>query len=288
VNKIILIILASFAVSVAADTRTGNIETFSFESELLENTRTIWVYLPPGYEENTEQRYPVFYLQDGQNLMDGDTAFKRGHEWQVDETAQRLITEQKIEPLIIVGINHMNENRADEYNVKVEKSQGAGPFYNAGGGGEMYGFMVTEELLPFINENYRTKTEPQHTAVGGASFGCNISLYLAMEYPDKFGQTMGMSCATWFGHLWLKQEVRRLYKKKPIRVWLDVGDSEYDDEGWNQAEVFRHTELYEAFLSKGWKKNEDIFFLVDKGGVHFEDDWGKRFPLVLEWFFPKQ
>jgi predicted alpha/beta superfamily hydrolase len=271
-----------------ASSRTGNIETFEFTSEIMENTRNIWVYLPPDYDENESHRYPVFYLQDGQNLMDGNTASKEGHEWGVDESAEQLILSGDIEPLILVGIDHMGDKRGDEYNVVVEKSRGAGPFFNQGGEGELYGYMITDELLPLINSRYRTKTQPHHTAVGGASFGCNISIYLALEYPEHFGNVMAMSCATWFGQLWLKDTVRALPKKKPVRVWLDVGDAEFDNENWNEAEVVRHSELYDSFISKGWAKNDDIFFLVDKDAKHFEDDWGKRFPQVLKWFFPAQ
>jgi predicted alpha/beta superfamily hydrolase len=207
--------------------------------------------------------------------------------WRVDETANLLIGEGKIEPIILVGIDHMNDARADEYNVVVETSQGAGPFIGRGGQGELYGYMVTDELIPLINERYRTQRQPEHTAVGGASFGCNISVYLALEYPETFGNVMAMSCSTWFGSKWLLKTIRGLHKAKPVRVWLDVGDREYNDEGWNQAEVFRHSELYEAFIARGWKKNEDLFFQIDKDGRHVEDDWARRFPLVLQWLFGK-
>ena len=57
----------------------------------------------------------MLYLHDGQNLFDGATSFIPGQEWQVDETAQRLIAAGKIEPLIIVGINNAGKDRINEY-----------------------------------------------------------------------------------------------------------------------------------------------------------------------------
>src|SRR5438477_10739802 len=74
-----------------------------FPSRYLSTPRDLIVYLPPGYEEHAERRYPVLYLQDGQNLFDAATAFA-GQEWRADESADRLTEEGIIEPLIIVGI----------------------------------------------------------------------------------------------------------------------------------------------------------------------------------------
>jgi len=71
-----------------------------FHSKILNNDRDVLVYLPPAYEAKHE-RYPVLYLQDGQNLFDGATSFIPGQEWRVDETAQSLISAQKIEPRLM-------------------------------------------------------------------------------------------------------------------------------------------------------------------------------------------
>src|SRR5438477_11524199 len=85
-------------------TLTGNIHRHrQFPSLTLGNRRDILVYLPPGYRHFLRRRYPVLYLQDGQNLFDAATAFA-GVDWRVDETAQRFIRRRLIEPLIIVAI----------------------------------------------------------------------------------------------------------------------------------------------------------------------------------------
>src|SRR5215213_4488224 len=92
-------------------TLTGNIQSHpGFASRVLGNERDVLVYLPPGYRRTRSRRYPVLYLQDGQNVFDAATAFG-GNEWQVDETAQRLVTQKLIEPLIIVAVANTGEHR---------------------------------------------------------------------------------------------------------------------------------------------------------------------------------
>src|SRR5215470_5489749 len=94
----------------------GELRLYEFQSRVFRNRRMLRVWTPPGYddEQNSSRRYPVFYLNDGQNLFDPSTAFI-GVDWQVDEAAARLIAEQKIAPLIIVGIDNAQKDRAREY-----------------------------------------------------------------------------------------------------------------------------------------------------------------------------
>src|SRR4051794_26855412 len=96
-------------------TLTGNIQEHrGFRSKILGNRRNVWVYLPRGYRRWSLKRYPVLYLHDGQNVFDAATAFN-GTEWGVDETAQRLIRSNLIEPLIIVAVANTGEERVHEY-----------------------------------------------------------------------------------------------------------------------------------------------------------------------------
>src|SRR5437588_2878735 len=96
-------------------TLTGNIKRHrAFPSKVLGNRRQVLVYLPPGYSRFSRRRYPVLYLHDGQNVFDAATSFG-GVEWGVDETAQRLIRQNLIEPLIIVAVANTGEERIHEY-----------------------------------------------------------------------------------------------------------------------------------------------------------------------------
>lgn len=91
-------------------TIVGQVEVLKdFNSSPLE-MRNLYIYLPPGYNESRE-RYPVLYMQDGQNLFNASVV---GQEWKMDEAAQSLIEKNQIEPIIIVGIGN-TKNRIDEY-----------------------------------------------------------------------------------------------------------------------------------------------------------------------------
>src|SRR3982751_3393491 len=99
----------------ADHTLTGNIHRHShFESRILRSRRDILVYLPRGYRRQRKTRYPVLYMHDGQNVFDAATSFA-GVEWGVDETAQRLIRKNLIEPLIVVAVDNVGDNRIHEY-----------------------------------------------------------------------------------------------------------------------------------------------------------------------------
>src|SRR5438477_979043 len=133
----------------------------NFISKYVRYRRDLVVYLPPDYEESG-RRYPVLYLHDGQNLFDPETAYVRGMDWKVDETADALIRAGKIEPLIIVGVFNTGEHRIEEYTPTRDRKLG-------GGHAELYGRMLVEELKPFIEARYRTLRDAHHTGLGGSS-----------------------------------------------------------------------------------------------------------------------
>src|ERR1700757_2184703 len=143
----------------------GDLRLHEFSSRVFHNKRLLRVWLPPGYDlpENSGQHYPVFYLNDGQNLFERATSFA-GIEWQVDETADRLIRDGVIPPMIFVGIDNTGPERLKEYlpyrsvNPLVLRPQG-----------NKYPAFLLEEVLPFIQQNYRVAKGAENTALGGSS-----------------------------------------------------------------------------------------------------------------------
>src|SRR6187397_1813234 len=91
----------------------------------LPDHRQLTIYLPPGYENDNQRRYPVLYLKDGQNLFDPARAFG-GEPWRVHETATALIEAGAIEPLIIAGIDNSGSNRINEYTHTPDRKRGGG------------------------------------------------------------------------------------------------------------------------------------------------------------------
>ena len=150
------------------------------KSPQLDNERTVLLYLPASYDES-DRRYPVVYLQDGQNLFDPNTAFG-GQTWRVGETMTRLAGEG-IEA-IVVAPYHMEKHRIQEYN----------PFPHwRHGRGQAYLNFLTETLKPLIDHDFRTLDDAAHTVVGGSSMGGLISLYAACVRPSVFGRALVMS-----------------------------------------------------------------------------------------------
>ena len=256
-------------------TLTGTIRFHrSFPSRFLARERDVIVYLPPDYDERSETRYPVLYMQDGQNLFDAATAYIQGHDWKIDETAETLIRAGVIAPLIIVGIYNSGESRIDEYTPNKELRS------PRGGKGRLYGRFMTEELKPFIDTVYRTKTGRLDTGIGGSSLGGLVSLFTGLNYSDIFGKLAILSPSAWWGRQSIITRVSGLSRKPAVKIWLDIGTHE----GHGSLEAVRS--LRSALVSRGWAEGADLHYVEIDGGQHTEDAWAERFGDVLRWLYP--
>ncbi len=255
-------------------TLTGDVRTHdNFHSRYLDHDRTVIVYLPPGYDDGSADRYPVLYLHDGQNIFDRATAF--GEEWHVDENAQQLIIDGEIQPLIIVGIYNTGEFRIDEYTPTCEKKM-----RGRGGHADDYGRMLIEELKPFIDATYKTLPSAASTAVGGSSLGGLLTMHLGLRYPTAISKLAVLSPSVWWDNRVLLTEVEALDHKLPLEIWLDAGT----DEGSETLANARA--LRDALLAKGWTLDVDLAYLEVQGGGHNEASWGARVGDVLKFLFP--
>lgn len=243
-----------------------------FRSEVLDNQRDILVHLPPGYDEQPEMRHPVLYMHDGQNLFDSATAFG-GQEWHLDETADSMVMAGQIEPLIIVGINHMGEDRMHELTPTASRK------HKAGGRGPRYAKFVIEELKPFIDANFRTRPEREHTGTGGASLGGLTALYLGFALPGIFSRLMVMSPSLWWDRRAVLQELRAAHDKVPLKIWLDAGTNE----GGGTLQNVRM--LKNALIRRGWAHGVDLRYLEAQGANHSEPAWAARAGAALAFLF---
>lgn len=254
----------------------------NFHSTLLNNDRDLVIYLPPGYDANPKLRYSVLYLHDGQNLFDGATSFIPGKEWQIDETAERLIAERRIEPLIIVGVNNTGKDRIDEYTpVRDDKRK-------IGGKADLYGRMLVEELKPFIDANYRTLRDAQHTGLGGSSLGGLVSLYLGLKYPKVFGRVAAVSPSVWFADKHIVTYINALAAKPRVRIWMDMGTKEGGNAEDAEKAVSDARLLKDMLVRKGWKAGKDLQYLEAEGAEHNESAWAERVERILTFLFPRK
>lgn len=244
-----------------------------FASRFLRNRRNLIVYLPPGYDEQPSQRFPVLYLQDGQNLFDGATSFVPGMDWRVAQTADRCIEEGQVEPLIIVGIYHAEKQRLAEYTPTRSPKLG-------GGRADGYAKFLLEELQPMVKRSYRALDGPEHTGIGGSSLGGLVSLYVGLRESRIFGRIAALSPSVW----WNGRVILRHAKTMPVqplpRVWLDAGTCE----GARTVEDVER--LRDVLVGKGWQLGRDLHYQRIEGGEHNEAAWAQRVGPFLQFLFP--
>lgn len=241
-----------------------------FPSKFVDSSRRIAVWLPPKYAESDES-YPVLYLQDGQNLFDRSTA-AFGEEWRIDETVTQLIETEKLPPLIIVGIWNTPQRNA-EYTPTVDAR------FQAGGRGADYLRCLVEEIKPFIDSRYRTRPGREGTAVGGSSLGGLFSLYAVCERPDVFSRCLAMSPSLF----WDDENLLKRLEQKPellrsVVCYADMGTAEGRDESVHRANVERIDRLQAVLKQSGsaaWVRTID-------GGRHNEAAWAERFGDALQ------
>src|SRR4030081_3034414 len=139
---------------IRAGSATGDLRIHEVKSQVFRNTRFIRVWRPPGYDEISYKcrRYPILYLNDGQNLFEPATSFT-GVEWQVDETADRLIREGVIAPMIVVGIDNGAKDRFREYMPHRSLQR-----MMLRGQGRRYPDFLMKEVMPFVADRYRVAT----------------------------------------------------------------------------------------------------------------------------------
>ncbi len=260
-------------------TLTGNIQSHpDFESKILGNRRDVLVYLPPGYRRARTRRFPVLYLNDGQNVFDDATSFG-GIEWGVDETAQRLVQQQLIEPIIIVAVANLGEARIHEYAPSRGQLDGE-KRKRSKGLLRHYGRFLSDELKPFIDARYRTLSAAEHTGLGGSSLGGLATLALGLWFPNVFRRLAVMSPSIWWDDCVIYRIIEELDEeaKLPLKIWLDTGTNE---PGWERTRVLR-----DALVEKGWRLHDDLHYFEAEGADHSESAWGHRIDPVLRFLYP--
>ncbi len=244
-------------------------------SRFLPAARDIIVYLPPQYSQSSQTRFPVLYMNDGQNLFDAETAFL-GNEWGLDETAEHLIGAREIQPLIIVGVYNTGTQRLTEYTHVRDRAR-------RGGRASAYGKFLVRELKPFIDAEYRTLPGADDTGLGGSSLGGLVSLYIGLEHPNVFGKLAVMSPSVWWGGRAILENVRRYRGAGHAKIWLDIGTAE----SASGEKTVRDTEdLRDALIDKGWHLGLNLSYLRDLGAGHNERAWGARVRDALKFLFP--
>lgn len=226
--------------------------------------RKIWVYLPPDYSLK-QSHYPVLYLQDGQNLFQGIAGSPR--KWFVAKTLDSL----KL-PLIVVGIAHGGQARIDEFSLDPHPKYG-------GGEGEAYLKFLQNQVIPYIDANFRTIPKAPYRYIGGSSLGGLISMWALLEYPQYYQGGLIFSPAYWFNPR-IFEQVQKLENPEAKVMYQMVGDREGSEP---QAMIADSEKLREMIIENAplWT----IHHKVVAGGQHNEDLWAQALPEALIWLF---
>ncbi|HYY94729.1 MAG TPA: glucan 1,4-alpha-glucosidase [Pyrinomonadaceae bacterium] len=162
------------------------------------DNRKVQVYLPPGYERGAA-RYPVLYMQDGTQFIQLGRAA---------EIADRMISEGKLEPFIVVFIDPIERNR--EYWAD-----------------DRFADWMAQTLVPVVDSRYRTRATRDARALMGASLGGTISVWTALRHPETFARVGGQSAALQIDEervagalAKLEDDMRR---RHPLRFYFDAG-----------------------------------------------------------------
>jgi predicted alpha/beta superfamily hydrolase len=258
---------------------TGDLRIHELQSRIFRNTRFLRVWLPPGYDDpvNASRRYPVFYLNDGQNLFEASSSFL-GVEWQVDETGDRLIREGVVPPMIFVGIDNTGRERIREY----MPHRSMQPLIMRVRG-QRYPDFLMKEVMPFMTRNYRVASGPENTGLGGSSLGALISLFTVIARPGIFGRLLLESPSLWASNRQIIRDSRQV-KRWPERIFLAMGTAEAGRPERNQSMVDDTRELAGIFRRSGLD-DKRLMLVIDEGAPHHESAWARRFPQALAFLF---
>jgi metallo-beta-lactamase class B len=249
----------------------------SFAIPQLGRTRRVWLYLPPDYA-TSQRRYPVLYLQDGQNVFDAATSF--AGEWGVDETLDSLHAAG--DPgVIVVGVDNGGPRRMNEYMPWPSANRRLG-----GGEGGAYVDFLARTLKPWVDAHYRTRPDRASTGVGGSSLGGLISVYAALRYPAVFGRVLAFSTP-----FYINPEIfalaRALRPRRPAaRFYLDTGLNEgVTAPDTNRAMARTQGAMVDTLAAAGADTARDVRALLPADGAHAEWFWRREFPAAYRWLF---
>ncbi|MBI5495064.1 MAG: alpha/beta hydrolase [Deltaproteobacteria bacterium] len=232
------------------------------------------VWTPPGYARETWRRYPVVYMQDGQNVFEHH-ASAPWHTWHANRAMERLVHEGRIEPWIIVAMDH-GPARFDDYSPWPEDSVGSA------GGFDRWARHLVDVVMPHVRRRWRTRPGAEWTATTGSSLGGMAALCLGWTRPAVFGRLGALSPSV----MWAGGRLLREWTAHPrcwTRIYADAGETElFDGEGLRLDYGKAARELGAHLHRLGYAPWE-LMVRLEPGGQHSEADWARRLPHAWAW-----
>ena len=275
---------------------TGKLYRTKVKGEQFTSTVNLDIWVPDCY--TPDEKYPVLYLHDGQNLYDAKSSWNK-QAWEIDKVGGKLIEEGKIKPFIAVGIFSIDNTRVcDLMPEKVLTEYFDHEKYTTTGfegyckkeiRGDEYVDLIVNTIKPMIDSTFSTLPDMENTAVMGSSMGGLASFYAMCERPDIFGTAICVST-----HMsvegetcWAEAVFAYLRDKLPTdgnhKIYFDCGDKTSD---YYYVPFF--DELVSIPQEKGYTvENGKLSYGFYPGTAHDEASWCKRVDVPLTFLYKK-
>jgi enterochelin esterase-like enzyme len=276
-------------------TVVGDLRIEHLQSKTYGNSVTLRIWLPPGYSDpaNNSLKYPALYILDGQNAFDECTAFHGEHELLIDETVTKLISEHKIPPIIVVGIDSSSTRNYEysPYRDPISDPRAPDPI------GKQLPSFLADEVLPFISSHYRVTDNPADRGIGGTSLGASAALYVALNRPDVFRLALVESPNLLLGNGQLLRDTQFIVRA-PDRVAIGVGETEVNfakieeylapmglAERDTDPAAVKMVETLASNIKGAYFKHPDIMLVIQPGANHSSQYWAQRLPAAIEFLY---
>ncbi len=270
---------------------SANLEIQKLSSKVFGNTRSIRIFLPPGYHDprNASQRYPVLYLNDGIMVA---------RALNVEETVRQLVEAGKINPLLVVCIDNGGSTNKTT-NVARDRVNEFLPYPDVGFApshsyapeppnpqGKLYPQFLIDEVMPLVQNRYRVKHGAENTGLGGFSYGGVAALFTVMNRPDTFGKLLLESTPLWIGKDHQLLQDARHCGKWPAAVCVGVGTNESPDPEIDKEGRVDREALIATIRAKS--PTTALKVTTEEGAKHESSAWRRRFPAALEFLFARK
>jgi len=261
--------------------------TKEFKVNSLEGRKKkVRVFLPKDYD-NSEKRYPVLYMHDGQNLV--DKSLFSNYAWDVMKTMDLL--SDTAGDMIIVGMDSDAKYRITEYSAfmnpviedLMEERLGLKKDEIKAEADE-YGTFILTQVIPYINQEFRTLKGRENTYIAGSSAGGNVSVYLGLKYQDTFSVIGAFSSAYWIFKEQLFTYIKNLDIRRDLWIYHDTGGKE---SGLEPQDYLKDLEEFQELMLTKLPENH-LLKVIDLKATHSEKYWALRFPLFYQFCLKKE
>jgi predicted alpha/beta superfamily hydrolase len=251
--RIAIIIILSLQLCITTFAQTDNRITVgtidSVKSEILNETRKIWVYTPPRTPNNANQKYPVMYLLDGNRFFVSTVGM-----------VQQLSGTDVLPEMIIVGVLNTIRERdlTPTKNVDDAMVQQMSMSLRTSGGADNFLSFMEKELMPYINSKY--PTQPYRLLLGH-SFGGLTAIHAMLNRPKMFNAFICIDPSMWWDNLKYLEGAKKAITQTDLSgIAMYMGIANTMDEGDDLKKILKDT----AVLGRGMRANFELDALIKK------------------------